>query len=200
METRIYHGDISTRDFARALIANFNHGNLRAQRLGRGKKTAVQIATHDKPASGGQTALTVSLEQVEDGVAVEIGEQSWLGVAASIGTTALTVWRNPWGLIYRLDDLAQDINHLQLTEKVWEVIENVARSANAYYELSERLRRVVCAYCDTPNPVGGASCVACGAPLGEVQPITCKNCGYAVKDNETVCPNCGKDINIQTKK
>lgn len=194
METRIYHGDITTRDFARALIANFNHGNLRAQRLGRGRKTAVQIATHRTPSSGGQTALTVSLEQVEDGVAVEIGKQSWLGVAASIGTTALTAWRNPWGLIYRLDDLAQDIDNLQLTEKVWEVIENVARAANASFELSERLRRVICLYCDTPNPVGESSCVACGAPLGDVQPNTCMNCGFVVKDVETTCPSCGNSL------
>lgn len=194
METRIYHGDITTRDFARALIANFNHGNLRAQRLGRGRKTAVQIATHRTPSSGGQTALTVSLEQVEDGVAVEIGKQSWLGVAASIGTTALTAWRNPWGLIYRLDDLAQDIDNLQLTEKVWEVIENVARAANASFELSERLRRVICLYCDTPNPVGESSCVACGAPLGDVQPNTCMICGFVVKDVETTCPSCGNSL------
>ena len=76
METRIYHGDISTSDFARALIASFNHGNLRAQRLGRGKKSAVQIATHRNPASGGKTALTVRLDQVATGVAEEIGEQS----------------------------------------------------------------------------------------------------------------------------
>ena len=33
-------------------------------------------------------------------------------------------------------------------------------------------------------------CIACGAPLGEVQPSTCANCGFVVQKEEKICPNC----------
>jgi len=167
---------------------------LAAQQLGNGKQILIQIASRQRPISGGQTALTVQLREVEDGVAVQLGKQTWLGLAASLGVTALSVFRNPFSLIGRLDDLAQDIENLQLTEEVWDVIENVARMRGATFELSERLRRLVCNYCATANPVGEPSCIACGAPLGDIQPITCQNCGFVVKKMESDCPNCERPL------
>jgi len=194
MEPRIFHGNITPQDIASYLLAQFNRGNYRAQQLGEGEKLVVQIATRESPVSGGETALTVNLQSVEDGVTVQIGKQAWLGVAASLGMTALTAWRNPLALLSRLDDLAQDIENLQLSEQVWENIESVARAANVTFELSDRLRRIVCEYCNTANPVGEPNCIACGAPLGSVQPRTCKNCGFVVKTTEPVCPNCGQKL------
>jgi len=35
---------------------------------------------------------------------------------------------------------------LNLSQNVWEEIENIARSAGASFELSERLKRIVCEY------------------------------------------------------
>jgi hypothetical protein len=191
---KIFHGNIRPRDFARALIAEFDRGNMRAQQLGGGKEIIVQIATRQMRRSGGQTALTVTLEKVSDGISVEVGKQSWLGVAASLGTTAISALRNPFTLLGRLDDVAQDIESLQITERVWEVVENVAYAAGASFELSERLRRLVCEFCDTANPVGEPSCIACGAPLGSAQPRTCLNCGFVVKHSENSCPNCKKPL------
>jgi hypothetical protein len=187
---KIFHGDIGPRDFAKALVAEFDRGNLRAQQLGGGNEIIVQITTRDFRQSGGQTALTVTLESVEDGVAIDIGKQSWFGVAASLGTTAISALRNPFSLLGRLDDVAQDIESLNISTRIWEVIENVAYAAGASFELSERLRRLVCAFCDTANPVGEPSCIACGAPLGSAQPRTCPKCGYVVKTSESTCPNC----------
>jgi hypothetical protein len=194
MERRIFHGNLSSNDVARALVAHFNRANLAAQQLGTGKQVIVQIASRQRPSSGGQTALTVQLREVEDGVAVQLGKQTWLGVAASLGVTALSAFRNPFSLLGRLDDLAQDIENLQLTEEVWDVIENVALMHGATFELSERLQRLKCEYCSTANPVGEPSCIACGAPLGDSQPSTCQNCGFVVKKSETICPNCGKSL------
>jgi hypothetical protein len=191
---KIFHGNIKPRDFAKALIAEFDRGNMRAQQLGGGEEIIIQIATRQMRRSGGQTALTVTLEKVADGIAVEVGKQSWLGVAASLGTTAISAFRNPFTLLGRLDDVAQDIESLQITERVWEVVENVAYAAGASFELSERLRRLVCGFCDTANPVGEPSCIACGAPLGSSQPRTCLNCGFVVKHSESVCPNCKKPL------
>jgi hypothetical protein len=196
MEQRIFHGDITPNDLAQALIGEFNKGNWRAQKLGSDQEMVVQIATREYPVSGGQTALAVTLRKVEDGVAIQIGNQSWFGVAASLGQTALSALRNPWSLLERLDDLAQDVENLKLSDEVWQVLEKTAEAIGASFELSERLRRLVCEYCLTANPVGEPACIACGAPLGRSQPRTCQNCGFVVMTDEKICPNCKKPINL----
>lgn len=194
METRIYHGNISPEDLSRNLMAHFNQGNLMVQQIGSGDKIAVQIASRGQVTAGGQTALSVSLQKVADGVAVQLGQQAWYGVAASLGFSALAALMNPWNLLGRLDDIAQDIESLSLTNEVWQSIDASARALGSGYELSERLKRVVCAYCGTPNPLSESSCVACGAPLQDTQPCTCKACGFVVKKDERFCPNCGATL------
>ena len=77
-------------------------------------------------------------------------------------------------------------------------IEQAARASGASQELSERLKRVMCEYCRTANPVGQGACLACGAPLGESQPTTCPRCGFVVALDETSCPNCGLVLNRPT--
>lgn len=192
MERRIFHGSVKPVDAAHALLAEFNRGNLRAQALGEQEKMIVQIATRPGAPSGGDTALTVSLQTCEDGIMVEIGQQTWLGVAASLGTTAFWALRNPFNLLGRLDDIAQDIENIQLSERVWQVIGREVQAAGASMALSERLRSVICEYCGTGNPVGEGSCIACGAPMGKSQPGTCRFCGFVIKSGEVRCPNCGK--------
>ncbi len=195
MEQRIFYGKLSPEDFARSLIANFHRGNFQVRQIGNGDNVALQIATSDRASSGGKTALTISLQSVEDGVAVKVGKQALFGVAASLGVTALSAFRNPVRLLSRLDDLAQDIENLQLTEEVWRVINSTASSLAAGHQLSERLRRLECAYCGSANPVGEAVCVTCGAPLGSLQPTTCTRCGYVLVKAERFCPNCGLALN-----
>jgi hypothetical protein len=194
METKIYHGEITPLDFARSLVGEFNQGNLRAQQIGKNKEIVVQIGTRQMRRSGGDTALTVTLKKVDDGVAIQVGKQSWLGIAASLGTTALAALRHPFHLLGRLDDVAQDIESLQIADRVWEVIDKTAQIKGASFELSARLKRMVCTYCNTANPVGEPSCVACGAPLGDSQPDTCRHCGFVVHKNENICPHCEKRL------
>jgi DNA-directed RNA polymerase subunit RPC12/RpoP len=194
MDRRIFHGNIKPNDIAHALMAEFNRGNLRAQVLGNEDKMAVQIATRAGAMSGGQTALTISLQTVEDGIMVEVGQQAWLGVAASLGQTAIFALRNPFSLLGRLDDLAQDIESIQLNERTWKVIGDAVTTLKASYALSEKLSRIACEYCGSANPLGEANCLSCGAPLGDVHPTTCRNCGFVVTLTELVCPNCGKKL------
>lgn len=191
MDRQIFHGNIKPNDIAHALMAEFNRGNLCAQMLGNKDKMAVQIATRMGAMSGGQTALTINIQTVEDGVMVEIGQQAWLGVAASLGQTAISALRNPLSLLGRLDDLAQDIENMQLNEKTWQVIDRVAATLKASHALSEKLTRISCEYCGSANPLGEANCLACGAPLGDAHPTTCRSCGFAITLDEVVCPNCG---------
>lgn len=189
-DTRFFHGDFNPSDMARDIIAHFNRGGFRVQQIGQDPKMAVQIATHKMAHSGGQTAITVAIHQVEDGVSVQVGEQAWLGLAASLGITALSVLRNPLSLLGRIDDLAQDIESLTLKEDIWAVIEKSALQHGVGKVLSERLNLYVCPYCDTANPPGEGRCIACGAPLGDIQPQTCPNCGFVVRNLERECPNC----------
>jgi hypothetical protein len=196
MEQRLYHGNLTPTELGEALIARFNRGNLHAQQFGDDERLIVQIGSRPGTMTGGDTALSVILQKIEDGVAVRLGQQAWLGIAASLGTTALAALRSPFNLLGRLDDLAQDIQNLQIDEQVWQAIDEVARSAGASQELSERLRRITCPYCLTANPVGESNCIACGAPLGEVQPRTCPNCGFVVKSSESICPNCKQALSV----
>lgn len=195
MEQRIFYGKLSPQDFSRSLIASFHRGNLQVRQIGGGEILVLQIATSDRASSGGRTALTISLQSVEDGVAVKVGKQALFGVAASLGMTVLSAFRNPARLLSHLDDLAQDIENLQLTEEVWRVINTTAHALGAGKQLSERLRRLECAYCGSANPVGEPVCVTCGAPLGDLQPTTCTRCGYALLKMERFCPNCGLALN-----
>ena len=194
MDRRIFHGNIKPNDVAHALMAEFNRGNMHAQVVGNQDKMAVQIATRLGAMSGGHTALTVALQNVEDGIMVEVGQQAWLGVAASLGQTAMSALRNPFSLIGRLDDLAQDIENMQLNEKAWRIIEGAVATLGASHSLSERLTRISCEYCGSANPLGEGNCLACGAPLGNAHPTTCSNCGFAVSVEEIVCANCQKKL------
>jgi Double zinc ribbon len=191
MDRQIYHGDLNPSDIAQALLAEFNQGNLRAQIIGQTDNLAVQIGTRLGAASGGKTALAVTIQKVSDGVMIQIGQQEWLGTATSLGWTVVAALQNPFSLISRLDDIAQDVENLQLTEHVWTVINQAVQAAGASHQLSARLNRVTCEYCGTANPVGEGDCIACGAPLGKSQPRTCPNCGFVVGPTEIKCPNCG---------
>jgi len=194
MDRRIFHGKITPTDVAQALMAEFNQGNTQTQLLGESNNLTIQIASLQNPRSGGRTAMSVNLQQLEDGVMVQVGAQQWLDIAASLGQTAISALLNPLNLLGRLDDIAQDVSSLQLNERIWRVVSNVVRAAGASLKLSERLSRVTCEYCGVANPVGEATCLACGAPLGKAQPVTCSNCGYVLAHDEKICPNCGQAV------
>jgi Predicted amidophosphoribosyltransferases len=194
MDQRIYHGSFKNTQLAQAIIGHFNQGALQVQQIGNGDFITVQIATSPNARMGGNTALSVALQNVEDGVAVQIGQQAWLGIAANLGVSTLAAIQNPLSLLGRLGDIAQDIEGLQLSDEVWQVIDQTARAIGSGFQLSDRLRKYVCEYCQTPNPPGQSLCIACGAPLGGIQPHTCPNCGYVITTDESVCPNCHKQL------
>lgn len=194
MPQRIYHGNIRNTDLANAISSYFSRGNLKVQQYGNGESIIVQIATSPYAVSGGRTALSILLQNVEDGVSVEVSKQAWLGIAASLGVSTIAALHNPLSLLNRLDDIAQDIEYVQLADNVWSVIDSTAKSLGSGFELSDRLARYVCDYCNTPNPPGENSCIACGAPLGNIQPRSCPNCGYVISQNEVRCKNCGFNL------
>jgi len=194
MEQRIFHGNITPLDIANQLISEFNQGNLRTQLIGKNDDLTVQISTKQMSRSGGQTALSINIKQITDGVMIQLGQQQWLGVAASLGQSAIVTLLNPLNLLGRLDDIAQDIENLQITDKVWQTINRALTQAGASTKLSDKLSRLNCEYCHTGNELGNSSCIACGAPLGDSHPTTCSNCGWVVNKNEKICPNCKQKL------
>lgn len=194
MTTKIYHGNLTAKSLAKAIMTRFTDDDLHARYAQSDDQYVVQIASRRTAQSGGKTSIGVVLQQLEDGVAVKIGKQDWLGIAASLGASALTIRRNPFGLIGRLDDIAQDIENLSLDDKLWDLIDEVATTMNASQHLSERLRRMACEYCNTANPVGEPRCIACGAPLGDSQPRTCLRCGFVAAPDDQACANCGANL------
>ena len=194
MDTKIFHGKIKAKELATALAARFSHGNLRAQASEHGEQYVVQIASKERPPSGGKTAIGITVQQNDEGVLVKIGDQEWLGIAASIGSTLLAVKMNPFNLINRLDDIAQDLENINLDDKIWDVVGEVAESLGASHQLSDQLRRMSCEYCNTANPVGQPRCLACGAPLGSAQPTLCDHCGFVAAPDDVTCQNCGETL------
>jgi hypothetical protein len=93
-----------------------------------------------------------------------------------------------------LDDLAQDIENINLDDKIWEVIEEVALTMGASHQLSEKLSRTTCEHCNTANPFGEPRCIACGAPLGGSQPRICKYCGFVASPDDVTCQNCDSEL------
>lgn len=168
MTTRIYHGDLDPRQIANSLVAVFHRGNYQVQQIGDRDKLAVQIATRQNRSSGGRTAMTATISRVADGVSITLGQQSWFGLAASLGISALSAVRNPLSLLTRLDDIAQDVESITLEDQIWEVVDRTAREHGTGQALSARLSRTVCPYCLTANEIAAGRCIACGAPLGEV--------------------------------
>ncbi len=191
MNTKTFHGKITAKELAGALVARFTQTNLIAKQTKSGDQYIVQISTRPNSSSGGKTALGLTLQQNEEGVIVKLGKQEWLGILASFGRTLLSTRMNPFNLIGRLDDIAQDIENINLDDQIWAVIEEVAIAMGASTQLSEKLRSTSCEYCSVANPIGTSNCLGCGAPLGDQQPITCLNCGHVPDPDEIYCSNCG---------
>src|SRR5258707_14411158 len=194
MTERTYHGEITPVDMAGALIAAFNQGNLHCQQVGQRDKLIGETTSREYSSSSGQVALSVTIQRNPDGVTVGIGQQEWLGVAASLGQSALATLMNPWNIINRLDDIAQDINTLTLEQQVWDAIEKFAHTVKATKTLSAALSTLTCPYCETANKVGAANCENCGAPLGGAQPVACPKCGNVMPPKSKFCASCGAAI------
>ncbi len=191
MEQRTYRGEIEPDGLAEALVAQFNRGDLMAQKIGQGDHVLVQIASRDWEWGGPQTALTVGIARVEGGVQVSLGQQRWLGAVADLAQTGLMALINPLSLLTRIDDIARSISGLTLPQQVWEAVEHYCESVGATLGARAEESMVTCPYCGVANPAGAPKCSACGAPLGSVQPVTCPRCGYRAEAGARFCGRCG---------
>jgi hypothetical protein len=191
MEQRTYRGEITAEGLADALVARFNSGPLMAQKAGDEGHLLVQIATRHWEGRGSQTALSVGIARLDDGVEVTLGQQQWLGPAVELLDTGLKALFRPLALLGEVDDIAASLSTLTLPSQVWEAVEHYVESVGANLGLAERQHLVKCPYCGVGNAVGVGQCSACGAGLSDVQPIYCTQCGKLADPGANYCNRCG---------
>ncbi len=195
MDQKTYHGDIVPQELADVLLNRFNRSDLMARKTGGPDRVVVQISTRphflrDEP----HTSLAVTIVRAEDGVTVTVGKQQVLSVAADLVKTGIAALVNPLSLVVELDDIARNVSKLNLPQEVWKVVEEYMRSVGAGLGMAPGKMLVTCRYCGVGNPVGQGQCSACGAPLADVQPITCPRCGQLLPRHTRFCTRCGTRI------
>ncbi len=190
MDERTYHGDLKPDDIADALLAQFNQGSFVAQRLGQGDRVIVQIGARDRR-RGVENALAVNITRAADGVNVALGQQQWTDMAADMARVGLGALFNPWSLLGNLDEIARDVGSLSLPAQIWQVVDAVCKSAGGGLGGAPAQMMVKCEYCGVANPAGASVCSACGAGLGDVQPVYCPQCGQAAPHGAQFCSRCG---------
>jgi ribosomal protein L40E len=195
VDQRTYHGDLNPDEIANALLAQFNQGNFVAQRLSQGDRVTLQVGTRDERGRI-ENALAVTISKMPDGVNIAVGEQQWLGAAADLAQAGLGALFNPLSLLRNLDDIARDVSSFALPEQIWQVVDRYSKSVGAGLGGSPSQMTVTCAYCGVANPVGAPACLACGAGLGEVQPVYCSKCGEIAPHDAKFCSRCGAKLMV----
>ena len=192
VEQRLYHGDISAEDMARALVLRFDQGETRAQWLrSEADRAVVQVQSRKVERGDPDTAVTVHITPSARGVTVSVSEQRWLGVAADLAKSGVMGWLNPLRLLNELDDIARNVRWLGLGSEIWDAVDAYCQSQGSGRGTAAAFQNVVCPYCGTPNDIGTHTCQACRAPLAEVQPQVCARCGFLNDSEGALCINCG---------
>lgn len=190
MEQRTYHGKITPDELAQALTARFDGDDLSATVTGEEGKLLVSISSSGW--QGGRTALQVGLSAVSSGVLVTVGEHDVLGVASDLLQTGLAALVNPMSVIGEMNDVARNVERLELPRLVWETVDHYASSVGA--GLTPDPVVVTCPYCGVDSPIGVTKCSSCGASLASAQPLTCGRCGKILPADLKFCTRCGAPL------
>ncbi len=195
METRTYHGPVTVKGLADALVMVFNQGHLVAQASGDDSHMIVQIASREMDRAGQvRAALTVNILKQEGALEVSLGEHQWLGAAADLVQAGLLGWFRPFSLLGSANSMADDLKTLTLPDEVWQAIDMHVKEAGATLGLQSQLNMVACPFCGVGNPVGAGQCSACGGSLVKAQPKSCGRCGKLMPGSATFCSRCGMQL------
>jgi len=193
MEQRTYHGDLGPDEIANALLAQFNQGTFAAQRISQGDRALVQVGTRDRR-NRVENALTVTISKTPDGVNVAVGDQQLLDAAADLAQAGLGALFNPLSLLGNLGEIASDVSSFSLTQQVWETVDKYCKSVGAGLGGAPEKATIGCPYCGVANPPDSPTCLGCGAPLGDAQPIYCPQCGQVAPHGTKFCSRCGANL------
>ncbi len=195
MEQRVYHGPINLDDLAQVLLNEWDRDNMVAQALEAEGGVIVQIGQRD----GGwfsdepRQALTIGIEQLDDGVRVGMGQQQWYKEGGQIFVGGLVgffpfffAW--PLGGLFRGDDPPIDRD---LPGQIWQTIERYTSQYGAATGPTRRLSTVACPACGVANPQGADFCSACGQAISLTD---CPQCGTSNPPGANFCIRCGTQL------
>ena len=112
---------------------------------------------------GSRTSIYVYAKKQNNDLLVTVSDQEWSSIASSLGTTLLSAAINPINLLHRLDDLAVDVQNIQLSDRVKTFVKEFKQHKS---DLAiEEIDRYSCKYCKSKNEPKSTHCRACGAPL-----------------------------------
>ncbi|MBU0495568.1 MAG: zinc ribbon domain-containing protein [Chloroflexi bacterium] len=196
MSERKYRGNVTPGDLAEALVNQFNRGDYRAAKSGRGTQAVVQISTNRRMRGEPDTAVSVTITPTPEGVHVSMGDPQWLDIAADLVQTGIGALLNPWSLVREVDDVARNVQDLNLPQEVWQAIDQYAKTVGSRPALLPEPTSVTCPYCRSGNAIGEGRCENCGAPLGDAQPVRCPSCQRLLAAGTSQCPQCGERLAV----
>jgi predicted RNA-binding Zn-ribbon protein involved in translation (DUF1610 family) len=221
MEQRTYQGTIDLDGLAQYLLDTWDQGDTVAQALEGDEGLIVQVGQR----SGGffsdepQTALTLALEPVSDGLRVTLGEQQWYrdggGQIMVGGLIGFFPFFFTWPLGGGRDEPVDPV----LTSQVWESVDRYVQPAGAATGATKqlpqqpgaatgattrlpqqpgattgattRLADIACPSCGTANVREAERCRECGTYL---QARACPQCGVANPATANFCMRCGSTL------
>lgn len=195
MEQRIYHGPIEPRRLAQALLDEWDQGETIAQAVTVEGGVVVQIGQRESGWFGEEPrqALTLGIEQLDDGVRVSLGQQQWYQEGGQVFVGGLIgffpfffAW--PLGGLLRGPGAPPDED---LPARIWRSVEGFAAREGAATGPTRRLSTVPCPNCGVANPEGAGRCSACGAVLDQA---ACPACGGANPPGARFCIHCGTQL------
>ena len=122
-----------------------------------------RIFTSRNNTSESQTSINITAILTENGLSITASDQEWGQIAASLGTTVVAAIINPINLLGRIDNLAVDVENMQLSERIDKFVHSFATTLAERSET--QANRSTCKYCRSRNDQTATHCASCGAPL-----------------------------------
>jgi ribosomal protein L40E len=224
MEQRHYRGNIDPNALAQHLLDTWDQGDTVAQALEGEEGTIVQVGQR----SGGffsdepQSALTLALEPVSDGLRVTLGEQQWYRDGDGQIMVGGLIGFFPFFFTWPLGGGRDEPVDPQLSSQVWDSVEGYVQQYGAVTGATRRLPQqpeaatgattrlpqqpeaatgatirlagVYCPSCGTENVSEAQRCRECGTYL---QARACQQCGVSNPATANFCMRCGSSLNSE---
>jgi hypothetical protein len=191
MEQRAYNTTVTPDDLANALLEEWDRDDTIAQAFGEPGRVIVQIGQREAGWFGDEPrqALTLDIEQIQDGLQVTMGQQQWFKQGGEIMIGGLIgffpfFFTFPLGGLFGGGDIDQS-----LPGRIWQTVERYAGNTGAATGKTQRLSTMPCPECGVANPQNAERCSACGASL--MPSPACPNCAHVNPPGARFCNRCG---------
>lgn len=151
-------------EFIRSLVHEFDTDSFDVfTEIEPDETISAHLTSQNQFGGGSRTSIYVYVRKQKDDLLITVSEQEWSSIASSLGKTIFSTVINPINLLHRLDDIAVDVQNLQLGDRVARFVKTFKQKKDEL--VSTETERYTCGYCKSRNPAKSTHCVACGAPL-----------------------------------